>query len=108
MAEISKEIQIKITAPGRPCWVFTKDPERPFREAVLHLFTTKSYPVEPFRGEHGAMVSFPIAVVEYEDGYVDYVDVSAVKLLDSFETMEEHRAAWSKESLGKIVREWKL
>lgn len=80
MAELNKELIIKIRATGRPCWVYG------YRgEIIDHGLKEKAL-------VHN--IGDSAAVVEYENGTLCKVGIYQVQLLDTKEVMEEQAEAW--------------
>lgn len=80
----------------RICMVhYHEDGQEKERRALFHMFTTMAHPVEPspLRGGHpGGQISTPYAVVEYEDGKVEFVTPLRVRFLDTRHIMGQY--AW--------------
>lgn len=78
----------------RPCVVsYHEDKQRKERRAFFHAFTTMAHPVEPSPlrgGAPGGQLSEPYAVVEYEDGQVEFVAPIRVRFLDTAHIMERY------------------
>lgn len=98
MANLNNEINIKVQATGRPCWVSHNSAEGLKKaKAFLHSIATRSYVVEPspLKGGHpGGQVSRTFAIVENEHGYLVEVELERVQLLDTAEQLKENAEAW--------------
>lgn len=107
MANLNKEIIMKIAATGRPCWVYDYNNDvidhGKRSRALLHTVGMKSAVIDPspLKGGHpGGQISRPVAIVEYENGNLGMVDIHQVQLLDTNEQLEENAAAWAKGGLN--------
>lgn len=72
---------------------YHEDKQRKERRALFHVFITMAHPVEPSLlrgGAPGGQLSEPYAVVEYEDGRVEFVTPLRVRFLDTAHIMEQY------------------
>lgn len=79
----------------RPC-VIKVDKESV--QATFHRFCEHAYVVEPspmIGGAPGGQISVPLAIVEYEDGTVHYVDPTSVIFIDhlKIKVTDDHEKA---------------
>ena len=87
--------KITVTQERRPCMVCMGDGT--YKKALWHMFTTKAiYEVRDaiLQGQTGGQLgfSYPVAVVEYEDGTLRQTEVNAIRFLDSKQEFEQY--AW--------------
>ena len=55
------------------------------KSAAFHMFSERSYPVEPspmMGGHPGGVIKYPVAVVEYENGQIAEVEANKVRFID--------------------------
>ena len=88
----------KVTTIRRGDAVVSEIKQAKEQRAFFHAFTTMAHPVEPSPlrgGRPGGQISEPLAIVEYEDGVVDFVSPLRVRFLDTEGLMEQY--AWGEE-----------